>query len=123
GGGVGLGVRGRVQGEVEEGKAGASAYRLGLAQNPDAEGPLLALIRLAWDQKEHEEMLDHLRRYTLVAGNDLEGLATAAEWHLRLQRYEDAFELASRAREVGFHAKAQRVLGLVYLHRGDSEKA
>jgi tetratricopeptide (TPR) repeat protein len=46
----------------------------------------------------------------------------AAEWHLKLGRYEDAFELANRARELTFHEKTQRVLGLVYLHRGDFEK-
>src|SRR5262249_32911708 len=34
-----------------------------------------------------------------------------------------AFDLAGRAREIGFHEKAQRVLGLVYLHRNDFDKA
>ena len=37
--------------------------------------------------------------------------------HFELNRHDDAFELARRAREVGFSAKAQHIIGLVYLHR------
>jgi tetratricopeptide (TPR) repeat protein len=57
-----------------------------------------------------------------VAG-DLEGMVRAADFHLELGRYEDAEDLATRALEIRFDARARRILGLVLLHRGDREKA
>ena len=53
----------------------------------------------------------------------LAGLVLAAETYLQMRRYDEAFEVAMKAREINFHEKAQRILGLVYLHRGDDEKA
>jgi tetratricopeptide (TPR) repeat protein len=115
--------RGRVEEKLGKPEEAATAYEQALKVEPDAEEPLLALIRLSWESKKTDDALAYLRRYTVAVGDDLDGLATAAEWHLRLGRYEDAFDLASRAREIGFHEKAQRVLGLVSLHRGKYEEA
>ena len=84
---------------------------------------LTALIRLALAADDRAGALDYLRRYTVAVGDDFEGLVSAADWHLKLGRYDDAFELAGRSRERKFHATAQRVLGLVHLRRGDLEKA
>ena len=67
--------------------------------------------------------LDHLRRYTVAAGKDLSSLVKAAELHLELDRYEEAFDLATQAREMGFQAKAQRILGLVHLAKHDYQQA
>jgi tetratricopeptide (TPR) repeat protein/transglutaminase-like putative cysteine protease len=99
------------------------SYRQALAGSPDNLEVLAALVRLEIQTRKPAEALDHLRRYTLAVGGDLEGLVQAATFHLELGRYEDAFDLAGRARDAGFHAGAQRVLGLVYLHRGDCDKA
>jgi tetratricopeptide (TPR) repeat protein len=63
--------------------------------------------------------LDHVRRYTIAAGTDLSSLVKAADLNLQLNRLEEAFDLATRARNLGFQAKAQRVLGLVYLAKQD----
>jgi tetratricopeptide (TPR) repeat protein len=115
--------RGRVQEKLGKPEEAATAYEQALKVEADAEKPLLALVRLSWDGKKTEDALGYLRRYTVAVGDDLDGLATAAEWHLRLGRDEDAFDLASKAREIGFHEKAQRVLGLVALHRGKYEEA
>jgi tetratricopeptide (TPR) repeat protein len=117
-----LQFRGRILEKLGRPKEAAEAYRHALRLEADAEEALLALVRLNSDGGDAAEALDHLRRYTLLA-KDVETLATAADWHLRLGRYEDALELANRAREIGFHEKAQRVLGLVYLHQGKYEQA
>jgi tetratricopeptide (TPR) repeat protein len=115
--------RGRVQERLGKAEEAVAAYEQALKVEPDAEEPLLALIRLSWERKNTDDALGYLRRYTVAVGDDLDGLATAAEWNLRLGRDEDAFDLASKAREIGFHERAQRVLGLVALHRGKYEEA
>jgi tetratricopeptide (TPR) repeat protein len=99
------------------------AYRQALALAPENREVLAALIRLEIAAGHKAEALDHLRRYTLGVGRDLEGLVQAAGFHLDLGRLDDALDLALRARQIGFHAGAERVLGLVYLRRGDDEKA
>jgi tetratricopeptide (TPR) repeat protein len=94
-----------------------------LEADPTARDILEYLVRLEVQAGLREEALDHLRRYTVAAGKDLSSLVKAADLHLQLHRYEEAFDLASRAREVGFQAKAQRVLGLVYLAKHDYSQA
>jgi tetratricopeptide (TPR) repeat protein len=89
----------------------------------EAEGALDALIRLALAVNNRAEALDYLRRYTLMVGDDVSGLLLAADYYLRLERYDDAFDLAWKVRDQQFHEKAQRILGLVYLHRGDFVRA
>jgi tetratricopeptide (TPR) repeat protein len=116
-------LRGRIHEQLGKAKEAVSDYREALRLDSDSEEALGALVRLSLASGAKTEALDYLRRYTLAVGQELAGLAQAAEWHLRLGRYEDAFDLASRAREIGFHEKAQRVLGLVYLHRNDFDKA
>lgn len=116
-----------LQGQVEE-KLGQTskaieAYEKALRVDADTEEALASLVRLHLAANDRDEALRHLRRYTIVVGDKMMGLIRAAEWHLQLGRYEDAFDLASRAREIRFHEKTQQILGLVYLQRGDHTKA
>lgn len=115
--------RGQVHEKLGRTRDAVADYEQALRIDADAEEPLLALVRLHWAAKERAETLDYLRRYTVAAGTEPEALVTAAEWHLKLGRYEDALDLAQRAREARPEARAQRVLGLVYLHRGRYEDA
>jgi tetratricopeptide (TPR) repeat protein len=101
----------------------AAAFREGLKLEPDDPELLHDLIGLELAAGNRTQALDHLRRYTVVVGDDLTGLIKAADLHLRLERYDDALDLASRARDQDFHAVAQRVLGLVYFHRRDYQRA
>src|SRR5262249_33168141 len=73
--------------------------------------------------KDRQAALDYLRRYALLARGDRGGLQLAAQTYLRLGRIDDALELALRARDLGFHEKTQRLLGLAYLRKGDDGKA
>lgn len=98
-------------------------YRDALQLEADNSEALIALVRLSIAAKKNSEALDFLRRYTVAVGADADGLLTAAELHLSLERYEDAFELASRVQEKRFAARAQAILGLVHLHRGEYAKA
>jgi tetratricopeptide (TPR) repeat protein len=118
-----LQLAGRVQEELGQPVKAAEAYRLAIKIDPEAEGILLSLIRLALADKDRATAVDYLRRYTLAVGDDAEGLAGAAELHLRLERYEDAFDLATRALQKKDAAAAHRTLGLVCLHRGERESA
>src|SRR5262249_10226625 len=74
-------------------------------------------------QKEEMAALDALRRYVLLVERDASGLVLAADTYLTMGRYDEALEVALRAREIRFHERTQRILGLVYLHKGDNEKA
>jgi tetratricopeptide (TPR) repeat protein len=112
-------LKGRICEELGRPAEAAKAYRAALTVDREAEGALDALIRLALAVNNRAEALDYLRRYTLVVGDDVSGLLLAADCYLRLGRYDDAFDLAWKARDQLFHEKAQRILGLVYLHRGD----
>ncbi len=107
-------------GQVEE---AARAYRQALKLDANSPGPRAALVRLALAAGRKDEALDDLRRYTLAVGDDPAGLVQAASWHLELGRFDDALDLASRAQKQRFDAQAQRVLGLVHLHRGDHQQA
>jgi tetratricopeptide (TPR) repeat protein len=86
-----------------------------------AEG-LKALIRLAMAGGEPAEALAYLRRYMHVVGDEPAGLLTAADYSLQLGRFDEAFDLASRAAEQGFHERAHRILGLIHRQRGDHQK-
>jgi tetratricopeptide (TPR) repeat protein len=116
-------LRGQIEEKRGDLKEAMLAYRQALRLEPEADDALSALVRLSLIAGDKAETLDYLRRYTLAVGADAEGLAQAAEWHLQLDRFEDAFDLASRSRDRKFTARAQRVLGLVYLHREDYTKA
>jgi tetratricopeptide (TPR) repeat protein len=92
------------------------AFKQALRADSDSDEALAALVRLSLATKDHAAALDYLRRYSLAIGDDPDGLARAANWHLQLARYEDALELATKAAEP-------KVLGLVALHRGAPESA
>jgi tetratricopeptide (TPR) repeat protein len=115
--------KGQVCEKLGRAKDAAGAYGQALKVDAEAEAPLAALIRLEMDAGNKRQALDYLRRYTLVVNDDLQGMVKAADFHLRLGRNEDALDLAARALDIRFDAKAERILGLVYLNRGDNEKA
>jgi tetratricopeptide (TPR) repeat protein len=116
-------LRGQVLEEMERPKDALSAYREALGVEERSQEVLLSLIRLSMVAKDDLGALGYLRRYTLLVGKDVRSTLLAAETYLKLKHYDEAFELAMRVREQTFHEKSQRILGLVYLHRGDEEKA
>jgi tetratricopeptide (TPR) repeat protein/transglutaminase-like putative cysteine protease len=118
-----LQLEGHAHAELGQRDQAILAYRQAFLANQENREILPPLIRLETQAGQRDQALDHLRRYTLAVGNDHGGLVQAAAMHLDLGRYEDAFDLAWRAREIGFHAGAQRILGLVYLHQSNFEKA
>jgi tetratricopeptide (TPR) repeat protein len=116
-------LRGKLLESLKRPREAAEAYKKALDFESDQSECVAALVRIALDAGDRTEALARLRRYTLLVGNELSGLLIAADFHLRLGRYDDAFELASRAREQRFHESAQRILGFVHLHRGEFQKA
>jgi tetratricopeptide (TPR) repeat protein/transglutaminase-like putative cysteine protease len=118
-----LTFRGQVHEKMGKTTDAIADYEQALRVDADATDALLPLLRLHWAAKERDQALDALRRYTVAAGTEPEALVTAAEWHLKLGRYEDALDLAQRARASRPEGRAQRVLGLVALHRGQHEEA
>src|SRR5262249_44198365 len=63
----------------------------------------------------------YLRRLVIAADDDGESLARAADGYARLGRFDDAFDLASRAKadDGTLHELAHGPLGLALAHRGD----
>ncbi len=116
-------LRGQLLEELKRNADALSAYGKALAIDRNSQQTMLSLIRLSLLTGDKPAALDYLRRYTLLADKDVSSLLLAAETYFNLKHYDDAFDLASRARDITFHEKAQRILGLVYLIRGDDAKA
>jgi tetratricopeptide (TPR) repeat protein len=107
----------RVLDQLGQPKEALQTLQTALLADPTATEILEAMIRLELRVGLRDSALDHLRRHTVAAGKDGARLITAAGLHFDLNRLDDAFELAGRAREFGAGAKAERILGLVSLHR------
>ena len=106
----------------------SAAYRRAMTVEPESLAVLRDFINLQLAPKKGEkgdgkEALDLVRRFTLLAGKDYLALAEAAEFHFQMGRLEDAFELASRSRDLGFSSRSQRLLGLIHLQRGEFGEA
>jgi tetratricopeptide (TPR) repeat protein len=114
---------GRINEKLGRPKDALRAYQDALKIDHEAEDALDALIRLSLVTNNRDDALAYLRRYTVLVGEEISGLLLAADYYLRLGRYDEAFDLAGRVREKTFHEKAQRILGLVYLHRGEPANA
>ncbi|MBI1830466.1 MAG: tetratricopeptide repeat protein, partial [Planctomycetes bacterium] len=115
--------RARVQEKLGQAKEAMATMQAAVEADPSARDALEYLVRLEIHAGLREAALDHLRRYTVAAGKDHSSLVKAADLHLELHRLEEAFDLASQARELGFQAKAQRVLGLVHFAKHEYTQA
>jgi tetratricopeptide (TPR) repeat protein len=116
-------LRGQTLEEMGKIKEATQAYQQALKINGKADETLEALVRLSLAQHRTGETLDYLRRYALAVNDDLNGLLKAADYYYRLKHYDEAYELASKARDLRFHERAQRLLGQVLLQRGDHARA
>ncbi len=113
----------RVHEKLGQFKEAIATLHAALEADPSEREALEYITRLHLQTGQKDAALDYLRRYTIAAGKDLSSVVRAADMHLQLGRHEDAFELASGARELGFQAKAQRVLGLVHFAKGEYPQA
>jgi tetratricopeptide (TPR) repeat protein/transglutaminase-like putative cysteine protease len=122
-----LELKGRLHEKLGQNAEAADAYRQSLLQDPDSEQVLSALIRLELATGQRTDALDLLRRLTVAAGDRKEPLIQAAKFHLQMNRWDDAFELACRAdpipSKVSRDSDVCRIKGLVYLHRQDYQEA
>jgi tetratricopeptide (TPR) repeat protein/transglutaminase-like putative cysteine protease len=117
----------RLRGQVLEDSGRAAealvVLRKTLARDGSNKDLLLSMIRTARLAKDEASSLEFLRRYAALAEGDASALALTAEKYYDMGRLDDANEMAMRSREVTFHEKAQRILGLVAYKRGDYAKA
>jgi tetratricopeptide (TPR) repeat protein/transglutaminase-like putative cysteine protease len=114
-------LKGQLHEKLGQNAEAIEAYRQALLQDADSESTLVALFRLELTAGHPTDALDLLRRLTVAAGDRSVGLIQAAKCHLQLNRFDDAFELASRTNEAS--PECQRIKGLVYLHRHEYAKA
>jgi tetratricopeptide (TPR) repeat protein/transglutaminase-like putative cysteine protease len=116
-------LRGNVLEELGKPDEASKAYEDALSLEHDNEGALAGLVRLDLASGNRMHALEHLRHYTLAVGSSRAGLLQAAEFHLRLERWDDALDLARQAGSKADAGRAHRVLGLASWHKGDLEKA
>jgi transglutaminase-like putative cysteine protease/tetratricopeptide (TPR) repeat protein len=116
---------GAVHEELGERGPALEAYRKALEKEPAAADVLAALTRATVAAGKRDEALGYLRRLVIAAGDDAEGLAHAADGYARLGRFDDAYELAARAKgEDGkLPDSALAPLGLALAHRGEFAQA
>ncbi|MFN4260571.1 MAG: DUF3857 domain-containing protein, partial [Gemmataceae bacterium] len=115
--------KGRIHEQLRQLDAATDAYRTALRLNEKADAALARLIELSLAAKDKKSALDYVRRYTILATGDADMLALAADWHWRLNRPDDALELAQRSGDLAFTPLAHLVMGLVHEQRGEFEKA
>lgn len=108
------------RGEREEAIA---AYALGHQTDKDNTEILAHLVRLQTAAGKQTEALTHLRRLVLAVDGNLSGLVQAAEFYHQLGRFDEAFDVAQRARDLGYSGRVQRLLGLLHLQKHDYDKA
>jgi tetratricopeptide (TPR) repeat protein/transglutaminase-like putative cysteine protease len=122
-----LELKGQLHEKLGQNSEAANAYRQALLQDPDSEPILSALIRLELVAGHRVDALGLLRRLTVAAGDRSEGLIRAANFHLQMNRWDDAFELACRAApdksEISKNPEVCRIKGLVYLQHQDYPRA
>jgi tetratricopeptide (TPR) repeat protein len=118
-----LHFKARVHDKLGQTKEAIDTLQAAIEADPSARDALEYLIRLELQTGRRDDALDHLRKFTVSAGKDLSHVVKAADLHLELNRFEDAFDLARKARELGFQAKAQRILGLVHLGKNEYTQA
>jgi tetratricopeptide (TPR) repeat protein len=116
-------LRGQVLDELKRPADAVRAYRKVLDVDTQNQAALVSLVGLSLTRGDRPGALDYLRRYALAAGKDASALLLAAEAYFNLKHYDEALELAGRARDVTFSSRSQRILGLIYLMRGDDAKA
>ena len=116
-------LRGRIEEQMDHSKEAIAAFKEALIVDADNDEALQAMIRLSLKLDDKAAALEYLRRYSVAVGDDIGGLLRAADSYLHMHRFDEAFELASRVRERTFHEKTQRILGLVYMRRGEYAKA
>jgi tetratricopeptide (TPR) repeat protein len=116
-------LRGQILEEQKRPAAALTAFQKAYALDRTNEEVQLILIRLAIQTNDELTALEHLRRYTLRNARNVSALVLAAETYYRLRRYDEALDAAMRAREITFHERAQRIIGLVALQRGEYARA
>ena len=116
-------LRGRIYEEQKQYQESITAYEQALKLDKTSKEILTALIRVAKANGDHPQSLRYLRRYLVSVGDDFHAMLDAADLCLSLSRFDDAEELALRARQEKFHIDIQRILGLVAYHRKDYQQA
>ncbi|MGF1582393.1 MAG: DUF3857 domain-containing protein [Gemmataceae bacterium] len=116
-------LEGRLHLESGDTIAALAAYRKALQIEPNEPQLLRSLVRVAREAGLERNAIDFLRRYTLAVRRNLPGLVQAAQLHYEMGRLDDAFDCAMRARDIDFHADAQKILGLVHWKRRNYKKA
>ena len=89
-------LRGLVYEDLKRPDDAVRAYLLALTVDRDAAPPLEGLMRLSLAAGKTDEATTYLRRYIAAVGDDFDGLLTAADYALKLQHWDDAFDLASK---------------------------
>lgn len=116
-------LRGRTLEKLKRPAEALKAYEVAHRADRQSEEALLLVIETALTCDDRLTAGDHLRRYVELVGRRITGLNRAAELALRLGWQREAFDLAAKAREVGFSEGTQRILGLIHLQRGEIDKA
>jgi tetratricopeptide (TPR) repeat protein/transglutaminase-like putative cysteine protease len=106
-------------------KEAMAAYQKALAKDSVVADILMALIRLSVATGKRDEALGYLRQLTAAADGDAEVFAAAAEGFARLGRFDDALDMAGKAKDADgqMPQPARRAVGLALADRGEPAKA
>jgi transglutaminase-like putative cysteine protease/tetratricopeptide (TPR) repeat protein len=116
-------LKGQVLEELGKHAEALAAFRKACQLDRGNRELMLSAIRVARAAGDELAALELLRQYAIRVEGEAGSMARAAEIYYDMGRLDEARELALRSREVTFHEKAQRVLGLVAYRRGEYSQA
>jgi predicted Zn-dependent protease len=118
-----LRLKGQALDELKRPKEALAVFEKAYTKDRGNRWLLVSIIRVGLAAGDKMTALAYLRRLAMYAEKDAGGLAEVAEWYYKLGRLDEAREAAMRSRDLNFHEKAQRVLGLIAYTRGDFRDA
>ncbi len=116
-------LQGQVADELGKPDDARKFFESALRLHDGATFPRESLVRLAIARKDTAEAMKHLRKLIVAGSPDFIESLAIAEYAFRLERYADAEEFARKAEAMSSSEKGRRLLGLLELKRGATEKA
>ncbi len=120
---LGANTRGHILTALGQIQEALEAYDEALIHDEHDTEAMQGIIELSLREGDTPKALQMLRKFSLEALSNVELMAQAAHWYWRLERYDEAFDLASEATQNQAPPLAHRVMGLILLRRGENEEA
>ena len=117
-------LQGEILQSLEKTEDAIAAYRAAHSIDGRAPEPLIALIELLSENEETKpEAIKNLQELVNIAGDDADWVIQVADAYLVLDRFQQAFDLATRIAPENPSSPVARILGISLAKQGEWESA